>query len=123
MDISILSYFARGCLQDKVFDIPTWYRYLNGVTDASGRCSPQVDLRNNAQEAIVAIVLGVFEVLLFVAGIIAVGYIIWGAFQYMISQGEPDRAKGAKTTILNAIIGLVITMVSAGIVGFIGRSL
>ena len=46
----------------------------------------------------------------------AVGYIIWAGFQYMIAAGDSSKMAAAKTTIANAIDGLIIAIVASGIV-------
>ena len=38
-----------------------------------------------------------------------------------MSQGQPESLKGAKATITNAIVGLVIVLVATGFVQFIGN--
>ena len=42
---------------------------------------------------------------------------------YVLSQGEPERAKKARGTILNSLIGLAIAIFSTAIVNFIGNTL
>jgi hypothetical protein len=54
-----------------------------------------------------------------VAGLVAVIYLIMGGFNYVTAGGDPEAVEGAKTTIVNAIIGLVIILVSYLIVQFI----
>jgi hypothetical protein len=46
--------------------------------------------------------------LLLIAGIIAVLYLIFGGFQYLTAGGDSDRVTKAKTTIVNAIIGIIV---------------
>jgi hypothetical protein len=58
-----------------------------------------------------------------IIGAIAVGFVVYGGVQYTLSGGDPAGTKKAKDTILNAIIGLVITLVAFGIVNFVTRSL
>jgi hypothetical protein len=48
---------------------------------------------------------------------------MYGAFLYVTSNGDPERVSGAKNTILNAIIGLVIVLLAITAVSFIGSSL
>jgi hypothetical protein len=117
---SMISRFAAACSPGEgVPDfIPTWYKYLEGRTE-NGVCSPQVSV----PESITPILLAIFELVLFIGGLVAVGFIIYGGIQYIISQGEPDRIKNARTTIVNAIIGLVIAMLSASIVNLIARNI
>lgn len=120
--INLVQNFAAGCLEGSKFGVPTWYRYVNGV-DNAGKCSPDIDFSSNLQGGVIAILLGVFDIILFLGGIMAVGFVIVGAFQYIIAQGEPERAKNARSTIINALIGLVIVLFSTAIVRLIGNNL
>jgi len=51
-----------------------------------------------------------------IVGIIAVGFLIYGGFRYITSAGNDEVAEGAKKTIQNAIIGLVIIILSYTII-------
>lgn len=62
------------------------------------------------------IVLNVVQWLIVAAGYIAVYFIAWGGFKYIIAAGEPDKIKSAKDTLVNSIIGLVIVLASVAIV-------
>ena len=53
------------------------------------------------------------------AGIIALLMISIAAFRYVISRGDAEAVKKSKNTILYAIVGLVISMFSYGIVTFV----
>lgn len=99
------------------FNLPHWYQYLKGEKDPlSGKCIPMVKNLND----IWAIALAIVDMLLVVAGFIAVIFVIYGGFQYITSQGEPDKTAAAKNTIVNAIVGLVIVMLAIGVVSYIG---
>lgn len=50
-----------------------------------------------------------------IAGLAATGFLIHGGFQMISSSGQPDRLDHAKTTIRNAIIGLVIVLSAASL--------
>lgn len=106
---------------EKFLNMPHWYEYLPGNRDPFGKCMPTFDWRH--PESLWGIGLALIDILLRIGALVAVGYVIWGGFQYMISQGEPDRTKSAKDTILNALIGLVIALVAATLVSFIGSSI
>ena len=54
-------------------------------------------------------------------GLLATGFLIWGGYQYMLGQGEPGKLAGAKKTITNAIIGLVISILASSIVNVFMR--
>jgi len=121
-----LYYFAVACPEHPFFGLPVWYKYLNAAGKmqyANGRCD-FVSLQNGLQVQDLSLIgLAVVDILLHIAGLIAVGYIIWGGFKYMTSQGDPGEAKHARQTIINALIGLVISLISVGLVAFIGASI
>lgn len=98
---------------------PTWYKFLAQSPGAGGKCELSVKIPDDAPK----ILLAIFEIILRVSGLAAVGFVIYGGFQYLLSQGEPEQTKGAKSTILNAFIGLVITMLATAIVNIIGRNI
>ncbi|HVI60913.1 MAG TPA: hypothetical protein VM535_02010 [Candidatus Saccharimonadales bacterium] len=105
------------------FGIPRWYEYLPGVLafkdpanpGAGTICTPQLsDLTNTW-----LIAAAVIEILLRIAALVAVAFVIYGGFNYMTSQGEPDATGRAKGTVVNALIGLAIAVMAAAIVTFI----
>ena len=115
--------FAAACnLPGRVMGIPTWYRYFDG-DDKTGKCSPVVDFSGDLSGSIVAILLAIFDIILFIAGLVAIAFIIFGAFQYMLAQGSPENSKKARDTILNALIGLTIVVFSSVVVGFFGSNI
>jgi hypothetical protein len=65
------------------------------------------------------IVLPILEAVIRATGYIAVGFIIWGGIKYTKSQGDSKQTAAARSTILNAIIGLVIVILSVAIVQFV----
>jgi hypothetical protein len=97
---------------------PTWYKYLNPRIEGGG-CK----LDTGFPEVIPRIAFALFEILLRVAGIAAVMFIVYGGFQYLISTGEPDKAKNARTTIINAVIGLLIVIFSTVIVNLVANNI
>ena len=52
-------------------------------------------------------------------GIIAVIVIIIGGVFYIVSQGDPAKVARAKATILYAVIGLLVVLLSFAIVNFV----
>lgn len=59
------------------------------------------------------------NILIFLVGAIAVIMLIWGGLQYVISAGDSKRVESAKSTILYAIIGIVIAILAFAIVNFV----
>lgn len=105
----------------KFFGLPHWYEYLAGHEDAFKKCVPTFDW--NHPESLWGIGLALIDILLRVVALVAVGFIIYAGFQYMTSNGEPERTKNAKDTILNALIGLVVAIIASTIVSFVGNSI
>jgi hypothetical protein len=66
---------------------------------------------------------GVFQVvantLIFLVGAIAVIFLIIGGLRYVISQGEQKNIEAAKNTILYAIVGIVVAVISFALVQFV----
>jgi len=62
---------------------------------------------------------GVVSAVIWLAGIVAVGMIIFGGVKYSTSQGDPGKVKSAKDTILYALIGLVVAILSFVIIAFV----
>ena len=58
-----------------------------------------------------------------IAGFLSVVFIFFGGISFILSGGQEDKIKQAVSTIRYAIIGLVVTMLSVVIVGFIGKAM
>jgi len=54
---------------------------------------------------------------------VAVGYIVFGGFQFLLSQGDPQKSVGARHTILNALIGLVIAAIAVFVVQLLAKNI
>ncbi len=117
------TFTPQACnLSNNFLGIPTWYKYLDSETDSSGKCNVVLNGTDTEGKANSALPIGiaVLEAMLRLAGLVAVVMIFWGGFKYITALGNPDNAKGARTTIINAIIGLIIVIVSTVVVSFIG---
>lgn len=64
-------------------------------------------------------VTSVMQLVFGVAGAVALVIITVAAFQYVVSQGDPQSTAKAKNTILYAIIGLVVTALAFTVVTFV----
>ena len=80
-----------------------------------GANSIQGNLTGDLTDQIAIIV----NLLIFSIGMVAVIMLIIGGFRYVFSQGNEKAVTGAKDTILYAIIGLVIAILSFAIVNFV----
>jgi len=112
--------FATACNLNKgsFLKFPTWYKYLHGETVA-GKCSVVFNFPGDISKILLAVV----EIMLRIAALVAVGFIIYGGFRYILSQGEPDQTNAARDTIINALIGLVIVIIATTVVAFVFHNL
>lgn len=97
--------------------LPTWYKYLDFDTSNDG-CDIKM-VPDDLPKSIVLIGLAIIEMLLVLAGIVAVIMVMVGGFKYVISQGEPDKIANAKNTIINSLIGAVIAIVASQLVTYV----
>jgi hypothetical protein len=78
---------------------------------------------NETRSDVPGVVLAVIDDLLQIAGLVAVAFIIIGAFQFVASRGNPDKTAQAQSAVINALTGLAVTLVAVAFVSFIGSKL
>ena len=83
---------------------------------ASGACASDTSGGVSRVNQIITDILNIFSV---VVGLVAVVMIIVAGFRYITSGGKDESVKGAKNTILYAVIGLVIVALAQVIVKFV----
>lgn len=111
------------CDSSSLFGLPTWYKYLETETVSNDLTGGNTcDVRLQGIGDVWLVVAAVIEILLRVAALIAVGFIIYGGVLYIISQSQPDKTKQALKTVINALIGLVISVAAAALVSFLAGS-
>lgn len=66
-----------------------------------------------------SLVVNVMQLVFGVFGAISVLVVTIAGFQYVLSQGDPQRIGKAKDTIIYAIIGLIVSMAGYAIVTFV----
>lgn len=104
---------------ERLLTFPTWY---NGVVDDN--CEVKIATGNDGvQKFVLTVGLNIVEMILQLVGYIAVGFIIYGGYKYMISAGSSDGMTKARKTITNAVVGLLISIFSVAIVNVIGGAI
>ncbi len=107
--------FAAACGSGGLFGFPTWYKYLGSRTDAAGKCIPAI----TGISDIWLIVAAIIDMLLRVAALAAIAMIVYGGIQFITSQGESEQTAKARNTVINAVIGLVISISAAAVITFV----
>ena len=70
-----------------------------------------------------AVVLNIVNYVLIFIGIFAVGYLIYGGVMFLTSGGDSEKTTKARNTILYAIVGIVIIVLSYSIYIWAANSL
>jgi hypothetical protein len=109
---------VEPCASD-FLGFPVWYR---GLTDENNDCNIKSP-SDGLQEFIWTIALNVIGAAMMLAAYVSVGFIIMGGVKFMTSAGSSDGIAKAKSTITNAVIGLVISILAIAIVNFIFSNL
>ena len=102
---------VSAACEQKILTFPSW----NTGLKMDSKCN----ITSFKLDHIWVIVMNIIEVLLQLVAYVSAGFIIWGGFKYIKSEGDPGKISEAKSAILNAIIGLVIALASVAIVQFI----
>ena len=102
----------------RILGMPTWFR---GLTDADCNIVSPDKAAGGLSGFVWAIVLNVIEIGLFIAGYVALFFVIYGGFQFLTGGNNPGQIEKARKTILNAVIGLAISIGAIAIVNLIFR--
>jgi hypothetical protein len=134
--VNLLSIFAitdaleKKCtLGHDFLGLVPWYHYLNdgNFKDSAGNLTCDIHkfalVPKNSNSDVPLVLLAVVDDLLRIAGIVAVAFVIVGAFKYVASQGNPEDTAKAQSTIINALIGMAVAIIAVGIVSFLGKEL
>lgn len=108
---------SKSILIQKIFAADPIAETTANVTVGEGSSSFEITspLSGTLQENIGKIV----NIMFGLAAIVALIFLIMGGYNYMTSGGDPEAQDAAKSAITNAIIGLVIILLSYTIVIFV----
>lgn len=116
--------YAANCSGDGFLGMPSWYKGL--VDSSTDDCNLKQPGKNGAPQLtgyIARIALNVVEMGLYLVGYVSVGFIIYGGFKYLTSPSDSSKITGARKTIQNAVIGLVLSMLSVAIIKLIADNI
>lgn len=105
--------------------IPAWYNNLSG-RGSDGKCAMVSPSSLGEGEAgltkfIWRIALNFIEIGMNLVAYLAFFFVLYGGFQYLTSSGNPEQASKGRSTIFNALIGVVIAASAAAIVGELSK--
>lgn len=73
--------------------------------------------------SVVGYSLGIGRVLFSLLGVVALVLIIYAGFLLLTSQGESDKVKKGRDTLLWAVVGLIVILSSFGILSYLDSTL
>jgi hypothetical protein len=135
--------FACELTKNGPLGIPTWYKYLDGE-EAKAKlgdkevtvCKPKLysvdseDINSNPNSAgttlsknASAIGFAFVEILMRFLIYISIIWAIWGGYEMIVSGGNSQGFKNGIGRIKNALIGLVLGILSTSIVSFVASKL
>lgn len=88
---------------------------LSGGAEAGANCATP----DGVPTDLLAQIKTITNLLILAIGVISVIMIIVGGFRYALSAGDSKNTTGAKDTILYAVIGLVVALLSYAIANFV----
>jgi hypothetical protein len=107
-------------VQHAFFGFPHWWKYVDkGEYDGLGHCVPKIVFPNGVWP----IALAVVDMLLYIAGIVAVISIIIAGISYITAAGSSDQITSARKRIINSVVGLIIVVIASAVVSFIGSTI
>lgn len=104
---------------DLFLGLRPWYY---GLTESDGK-TIKTPTEDTLPTFVAQIVLNVVNDLAMIAGFLVTGFIIYGGYLYMFSEGDPGKAAKGKTTIKSATIGAIITALASIIMNTISAIL
>ena len=90
--------------------------------DAKDEVKKGADMTNSggsAKQDLPDVITTIINVMLFIAGALAVIMIIYGGIRYITAHGDEKQVKVAKDTIVYSVVGLIIAILAYALVTFI----
>lgn len=102
------------------FNFPHWWQYVHtGHLDGLGNCTPEPRIPGGLW----SIGLAIIDMLLYLAGIVAVISIIIAGISYITAAGSSDQITSARKRIVNSLLGLAVVLIASAAVSFIGNAI
>ena len=98
---------------------PAAYAECSSAKDCIRQGADGVGSTGSSSSSVSDIAATIANIMLFILGAVAVIMIIVGGIRYATSNGDQSAVKGAKDTILYAVVGLIVALVAYAIVNFV----
>lgn len=113
VEAKVIEESVDSSCSNSMLGLRPWYKGL--VTKDGGSCHVgkiATDENGNTNLAgfVWVIVLNLMYDASLLASFVATGFIIWGGYKYIMSEGDPGKVTEGKKIITGAVIGLVMTI-------------
>lgn len=113
----VTSTVSADC-EARVLGVPPWYRGLTNGID--GDCAiKNPNEVGGLSNFIWKIAFNIIEMALVVVVYIAIGFIMYGGFVWIAGGARPDLVAKGRKALLNAVVGLIISMVAIALVNLV----
>lgn len=109
--VSVVAVSALAFVGPQAVSAQTNQDVCNGVKAAGGNCTDSGQVNK--------LIKTVIEILSMIVGIVAVIMIIVAGFKYITASGDAGSIASAKTTLIYAIVGLVVAALAQVIASFV----
>ena len=106
--------------EKNLFGMRPWYAGLSVKDTQTNKCvigTPDDD--NEVVKMVWVIVLNVMVDISVIIGYLALGFVIYGGYLYILSGGDAGKVAKGKKTLLGAVIGVAISLLASVIVNTI----
>lgn len=93
------------------------------VCEQVGGCIRGTENVGSGQEGITNTVLNITRFFIYISAGIAVAFIVWGGYLMITSGGQSDQYENGLKSFRNAVIGLIVAIVSLTIVTIVANTL
>jgi len=85
-----------------------------GLTNIFGQVTPVAGFDNQFEGISRVFIVGL-QLFFFVAALAVFAYLLWGAYDWITSAGDPEKISSAQAKMTHAVIGLVLVFVALAI--------
>lgn len=118
--LTVFSLVFMGLTAAASLIAPSAYAVLDPIGDACGTTGGTSAIcKGGSPDGGKTEVQNIVNLLLYVLGVIAVIVIVIAGIRYATSGGDANAVKGAKDTILYAVVGLIVAILAYAIVNFV----
>ncbi len=120
-----LSHFRRLLLASVAAVLTSLVLYVPAMAQIVNKAIP-TNLGSNPDEAAAGITfvsyfVTLWRAIMVIGAIIVFIYFIWGSIEWIVAGGDSGKLNKARDRMVQSVIGLIILVSSATIIGFLGR--